>query len=150
MDIARLVSFDHLTIFDREYSCRSIGKDITSTYTKLEKLTLLAKRKTIFDDKPVEIQELTYIIKQDIAHLNKQIGQLQTIAKYVFTVLTSIPRKTLSGPRERTRATTKQGTARVWSYSCSPSLPQCPIISSRSGFLKFCWWIKYYNNCLRC
>jgi len=60
---------------------RSIGKDITSTYTKLEKLTLLAKRKTIFDDKPVEIQELTYIIKQDIAHLNKQIGQLQTIAK---------------------------------------------------------------------
>ena len=67
--------------------CRSIGKDITSTYTKLEKLTLLAKRKTIFDDKPVEIQELTYIIKQDIAHLNKQIGQLQTIAKYVFISL---------------------------------------------------------------
>lgn len=60
---------------------KSIGKDITSTYTKLEKLTLLAKRRTIFDDKPVEIQELTYIIKQDIAHLNKQIGQLQTIAK---------------------------------------------------------------------
>jgi len=60
---------------------KSIGKDITSTYTKLEKLTLLAKRKTIFDDKPVEIQELTYIIKQDIAHLNKQIGQLQSIAK---------------------------------------------------------------------
>lgn len=42
---------------------KSIGKDITSTYTKLEKLTLLAKRRTIFDDKPVEIQELTYIIK---------------------------------------------------------------------------------------
>ena len=76
------------TIFHQENSCRSIGKDITSTYTKLEKLTLLAKRKTIFDDKPVEIQELTYIIKQDIAHLNKQIGQLQTIAKYGFTVFT--------------------------------------------------------------
>jgi len=60
---------------------RSIGKDITSTYSKLEKLTLLAKRKTIFDDKPVEIQKLTNMIKQDIAHLNKQIGQLQTIAK---------------------------------------------------------------------
>ena len=67
--------------FSIDFPCRSIGKDITSTYTKLEKLTLLAKRKTIFDDKPVEIQELTYIIKQDIAHLNKQIGQLQTIAK---------------------------------------------------------------------
>jgi len=60
---------------------KSIGKDITSTYTKLEKLTLLAKRKTIFDDKPVEIQELTYIIKHDIATLNQQIGKLQAIAK---------------------------------------------------------------------
>jgi len=60
---------------------RSIGKDITTTYSKVEKLTLLAKRKTIFDDKPMEIQKLTNMIKQDIAHLNKQIGQLQTIAK---------------------------------------------------------------------
>merc|ERR1719219_2891628 len=38
---------------------KSISQDITNTYTKLEKLTLLCKRKTIFDDKPVEIQELT-------------------------------------------------------------------------------------------
>jgi len=60
---------------------KSISVDITNTYTKLEKLTLLCKRKTIFDDKPVEIQELTYIIKHDIANLNKQIGQLQDIAK---------------------------------------------------------------------
>ena len=60
---------------------KSIGQDITNTYTKLEKLTLLARRKTIFDDKPVEIQELTYIIKHDIANLNRQIGQLQNIAK---------------------------------------------------------------------
>merc|ERR1712130_340779 len=46
---------------------RSIGKDISSTYTKLEKLSLLAKRKTIFDDKPAEIQKLAYIIKQGTA-----------------------------------------------------------------------------------
>ena len=62
---------------------KSISQDITNTYTKLEKLTLLCKRKTIFDDKPVEIQELTYIIKHDIAELNKQISQLQNIAVYV-------------------------------------------------------------------
>ena len=62
---------------------KSISQDITNTYTKLEKLTLLCKRKTIFDDKPVEIQELTYIIKHDIGELNKQISQLQNIAKYV-------------------------------------------------------------------
>lgn len=41
----------------------------------------MQKKKTIFDDKPVEIQELTFIIKEDIANLNKQIAQLQTVAK---------------------------------------------------------------------
>ncbi|CAN7983650.1 unnamed protein product [Ixodes hexagonus] len=60
---------------------RQIGKDIANTFSKLEKLTLLAKRKTIFDDRPIEIQELTYIIKQDIGSLNKQIAQLQDAAR---------------------------------------------------------------------
>jgi hypothetical protein len=55
---------------------RSIGRDITNTYSKLEKLTLLAKRKTIFDDRPEEIEELTHIIKEDMNALNRQIGQL--------------------------------------------------------------------------
>ena len=39
----------------------------------------MAKRKSLFDDKPVEIQELTYIIKQDINSLNTQIAQLQEV-----------------------------------------------------------------------
>uniref|UniRef100_L7M6T8 Putative syntaxin 5a n=1 Tax=Rhipicephalus pulchellus TaxID=72859 RepID=L7M6T8_RHIPC len=60
---------------------RQIGKDIASTFAKLEKLTLLARRKTIFDDRPEEIQELTYIIKQDISSLNKAIAQLQEVAR---------------------------------------------------------------------
>lgn len=60
---------------------KHIGKDLANTYTKLEKLTILAKRKSLFDDKPVEIQELTYIIKQDIKSLNEKIAQLQTLAK---------------------------------------------------------------------
>jgi len=59
----------------------SIGKDITSTTTKLDKLAQLAKRKTLFDDRPIEISELTYIIKQDIANLNKQIASLQSYVK---------------------------------------------------------------------
>jgi syntaxin 5 len=37
----------------------------------------VAKRKTLFDDRPVEISELTYIIRQDISALNAQIAQLQ-------------------------------------------------------------------------
>ena len=32
----------------------------------------------MFDDRPVEISELTYIIRQDISSLNSQIAQLQS------------------------------------------------------------------------
>lgn len=60
---------------------KRIGKDLANTFAKLEKLTILAKRKALFDDKPIEIQELTYIIKQDINSLNEQIAQLQQLAK---------------------------------------------------------------------
>jgi syntaxin 5 len=63
-------------------------------------LTPVAKRKTLFDDRPVEIsvglvllpvhdyimwfrlaQELTFIIKQDIASINTQIAALQSFVK---------------------------------------------------------------------
>ncbi|XP_055547632.1 syntaxin-5 [Wyeomyia smithii] len=60
---------------------KHIGKNIASTYTKLEKLTLLAKRKTLFDDRPAEVQELTYIIKGDLHSLNQQIARLQEVSK---------------------------------------------------------------------
>ena len=60
---------------------KSIGQDIAKTYTKLEKLTLLAKRRTLFDDRPQEIQELISIIKQDTSALNRQIDQLSRISK---------------------------------------------------------------------
>lgn len=33
----------------------------------------------MFDDRPVEVSELTYIIKRDIASLNGQISQLQSL-----------------------------------------------------------------------
>jgi hypothetical protein len=41
----------------------------------------VAKRKTLFDDRPVEISELTYIIRQDISSLNSQIAQLQGVVE---------------------------------------------------------------------
>lgn len=59
---------------------KKIGLDISNTFIKLEKLALLAKRKSLFDDKSIEIQELTYIIKQDITQLNQQITELHQIA----------------------------------------------------------------------
>lgn len=41
----------------------------------------VAKRKTLFDDRPVEINELTYVIKQDLSSLNSQISSLQSLSK---------------------------------------------------------------------
>ncbi|KOC71077.1 Syntaxin-5 [Habropoda laboriosa] len=60
---------------------KNIGKNIAGTYTKLEKLALLAKRKSIFNDRQVEIEELTNIIKTDLKSLNHQIGKLQELSK---------------------------------------------------------------------
>ena len=76
-----------------------IGHDINSTGAKLQRLAqrksslashvlnsrltscLVAKRKTLFDDKSTEISELIYVIKHDIAELNNDIGNLQTFVK---------------------------------------------------------------------
>lgn len=41
----------------------------------------MARRKTLFDDRPVEISELTYIIKHDMAAINKQLADLQAFNK---------------------------------------------------------------------
>ncbi|TRY57547.1 hypothetical protein DNTS_023492 [Danionella cerebrum] len=41
----------------------------------------MAKRKSLFDDKATEIDELTYIVKQDISSLNKQIAGLQELVR---------------------------------------------------------------------
>ncbi|KAL0116742.1 hypothetical protein PUN28_009986 [Cardiocondyla obscurior] len=60
---------------------KNIGKNIASTYAKLEKLALLAKKKSIFNDRHKEIEELTNIIKTDLKSLNLQIGKLQELGK---------------------------------------------------------------------
>ncbi|ETW87090.1 hypothetical protein HETIRDRAFT_437732 [Heterobasidion irregulare TC 32-1] len=70
---------DNASEFSR--MAKVIAKDISTTSTKLGKLAQLAKRKTLFDDRPVEISELTFIIKQDIANINKQIASLQAYTK---------------------------------------------------------------------
>jgi len=62
-------------------SAKTIGRELTNTCIKLEKLTELVKRKSLFDDKPKEIEDLTYAIKQDLMHLQSSIGQLQSLNK---------------------------------------------------------------------
>jgi len=55
-----------------------IGKSIFETSEKLNKLSKLAKKSgQLYDNPIVEIEELTFIIKQDIQNLNKQISLLR-------------------------------------------------------------------------
>jgi len=58
-----------------------IGKEIYDTSEKLAKLTKLAKTRSLFDDPAVEIEELTFIIKQNIQNLNKEIAALREYSK---------------------------------------------------------------------
>lgn len=58
-----------------------IAKDIAHTTELLLKLALLAKRKPLFDDRPIEIGELTYVIKQDIFKIEQSIQNLQKFAR---------------------------------------------------------------------
>jgi hypothetical protein len=44
-------------------------------------LISVAKRKSLFNDRPAEIHELTYIIKEDLNSLNQQIAKLQEVAR---------------------------------------------------------------------
>jgi syntaxin 5 len=64
-------------------NARTIRKNIGSTNIKLEKLALLAKRKSLFNDHPEPIHELRYIrvIKEDFNSLKQQITKLQDEAR---------------------------------------------------------------------
>lgn len=45
---------------------------------------LVTKKQSLFDDKPKEIQELTYLIKEDLNNLNSGINQLQEVSLSVL------------------------------------------------------------------
>lgn len=62
-------------------SAAQIGRGISATMAKLQRLGELARKRTLFDDRPVEINELTFVIKQDLAGLNQAISQLQQLSR---------------------------------------------------------------------
>lgn len=67
---------------------KKIGHDIAAACEKLEKLAILASKRVVYDDRPKEIQQLTYYIKEDIDHLNQSIAQLRDFVKMHNTSLT--------------------------------------------------------------
>lgn len=60
---------------------RKIGSDLSHTFAKLEKLTLMVKKRSLFDADRLgaEIDGLTQIIKMDINGMNRNIAQLQQL-----------------------------------------------------------------------
>jgi len=63
------------------HAASTIGKEINNTVTKLQRLTQLAKRRTMFDDNPTEINDLIQAVKQDINRINQRIDYLQVKSK---------------------------------------------------------------------
>jgi syntaxin 5 len=57
-----------------------VGHSIHRTSLKLQKLAQLAKRTSMFDDPAAEVNELTYVIKQDIQLLNASLVELQKLS----------------------------------------------------------------------
>lgn len=58
-----------------------IAAEIADTTQMLQRLAQLAQRKTLFDDRPVEINELTHVIKQKVSRVNESLTQLQSRAR---------------------------------------------------------------------
>ncbi|GMR59173.1 hypothetical protein PMAYCL1PPCAC_29368 [Pristionchus mayeri] len=59
---------------------KKIGRDLSQTCAKMEKLAELTKRKSVFEDRS-EVENLSRIIKEDMGNLNKQIANLQIYSK---------------------------------------------------------------------
>jgi len=60
-------------------AAKQISLDIYRTHEKLEKLAKLASSTSLFNDPVHDIQELTYMIKKDIANLNKKLESVKAM-----------------------------------------------------------------------
>merc|ERR1711934_37920 len=58
-----------------------IRKYLNATTAKLERLAKLASSKSLFDDPTQEIEELSFVVKGDIKHLQAKVAQLQASIK---------------------------------------------------------------------
>lgn len=59
----------------------AIASDIVKVTGTLKKLAQLARRKDMINDKPSEVVELTYVIKQEIFRIEKELKQLSRSTK---------------------------------------------------------------------
>ena len=67
--VAEILPFEHSLLVFLARHLRVIWKEMLTS-------SVVARRKTLFDDRPEEINQLTFIIKQDLAALTHQISHL--------------------------------------------------------------------------
>uniref|UniRef100_A0A914Z5E2 Syntaxin-5 N-terminal Sly1p-binding domain-containing protein n=1 Tax=Panagrolaimus superbus TaxID=310955 RepID=A0A914Z5E2_9BILA len=67
----------------KEFNARSkrISRYLSITCAKMEKLTELAKKKSLFEDNSIEIERLSKDVQEDVKGLNNQIDELNNIVK---------------------------------------------------------------------
>ncbi|KYQ92847.1 t-SNARE family protein [Tieghemostelium lacteum] len=63
------------------YAAAKISQGVHETSEKLLQLTNMAKNTDLFMDSSTQMEELTYVIKQDIQSLNREIRALESISK---------------------------------------------------------------------
>ncbi|KAF2076784.1 hypothetical protein CYY_001911 [Polysphondylium violaceum] len=63
------------------YAAAKISRGVFETSEKLTKLTNMAKNTKLFMDSSAQIEELTFIIKQDIQSLNRELSALDQYVK---------------------------------------------------------------------
>ncbi|KAK6033922.1 SNARE domain protein [Cooperia oncophora] len=59
---------------------KRIGRDLSQTCAKMERLAEMAKKKSLFDEKS-DMDHLSRVVKEDITSLNKQIAALQEFSR---------------------------------------------------------------------
>ncbi|KAJ3101541.1 cis-Golgi t-SNARE syntaxin [Phlyctochytrium planicorne] len=131
----------------------TVAKEINATILKLHKLSQLARKKSLFDDRPLEINELIHVIKQDIAKVNRQISALsqhvqvsknsgkmgnRQVEEHATNVVMSLQTRLASTSGEfksvleiRTQNIREQKSRRdQYSYAGTPNLMGSPNLSS--------------------
>ncbi|VDO39242.1 unnamed protein product [Haemonchus placei] len=59
---------------------KRIGRDLSQTCAKMERLAEIARKKSLFDEKS-DMDHLSRVVKEDITSLNKQIAALQEFSR---------------------------------------------------------------------
>ncbi|XP_017480719.1 PREDICTED: syntaxin-5-like [Rhagoletis zephyria] len=124
-----------------------IGKNIASAYAKLEKLTMLAKKKSLLDDRPQEIHELTYIM---VYALQSKLASMGTDFKQILearieNLKQQKARRDQFGQSPIAASTVRSSTAKQGSLLITNMFVTRQDLNKFRGAVLKLWVFKYIN-----